>query len=160
MAGPSSDRRAVSHRERSRSRARQARPRCAGQTLDPDLPRQELGTYQADGRAVEGSLSQVVRLIHLNGAPGIGKSTVASAFADRHPGVLNLDIDRVAAMIGGWGDSFSESFEAGRLLAAVMARVHLANGHDVIMPQKMPPVNPRELAQLEAAAADAQTEDL
>ena len=76
----------------------------------------------------------MARLIHLNGPPGIGKSTVASAFADRHPGVLNLDIDQVAAMIGGWRDRFSDSFEAGRLLAAAMARVHLANGHDVVMP--------------------------
>jgi predicted ABC-type ATPase len=93
----------------------------------------------------------VVRLIHLNGPPGIGKSTIASAFADRHPGVLNLDIDRVAAMIGGWGDSFSESFEAGRLLAAAMARVHLASGHDVIMPQ---------MADFESAAAAAKAEYL
>jgi hypothetical protein len=80
-------------------------------------------TYQEDGRAAEGSLSQVVRLIHLNGPPGIGKSTIASAFADRHPGVLNLDIDRVAAMIGGWGGSFSDSFEAGRNSGAVTSPV-------------------------------------
>jgi predicted ABC-type ATPase len=100
----------------------------------------------------------VVRLIHLNGAPGIGKSTIASAFADRHPGVLNLDIDRVAAMIGGWADSFSDSFEAGRLLAAAMARVHLANGHDVIMPQMMTHVNAGELADFESAAAAAKAE--
>jgi predicted ABC-type ATPase len=65
------------------------------------------------------------RLIHLNGPPGIGKSTIASVFAGRHPGVLNLDIDRVAAMTGCWGDNFGDSFEAGRLLAAAMARVHL-----------------------------------
>ena len=134
------------------------RPRSAGQILDPDLSRQELGTYQEDGRAAEGSLTQVVRLIHLNGPPGIGKSTIASAFADRHPGVLNLDIDRVAAMIGGWGDNFGDSFEAGRLLAAAMARVHLANGHDVIMPQMMTHVNARELADFESAAAAAKAE--
>jgi len=100
----------------------------------------------------------VARLIHLNGPPGIGKSTVASAFADRHPGVLNLDIDRVAAMIGGCGDSFSDSFEAGRLLAAAMARVHLASGHDVIMPQMMTHVNAGELADFESAAAAANAE--
>ena len=160
-SGPSSARRAVSHRERSPSRARlAARPRFAGQTLDTDLPRQGLGTYQEDGRNAEGSIPQVVRLIHLNGPPGIGKSTIASAFADRHPGVLNLDIDRVAAMIGGCGDSFSDSFEAGRLLAAAMARVHLANGHDVIMPQMMTHVNAGELADFEAAAAAAKAEYL
>jgi predicted ABC-type ATPase len=67
-----------------------------------------------------GNLRDVGRLIHLNGPPGIGKSTIASAFADRHPGVLNLDIDRVSAMIGGCGENFSDSFDAGRLLAAAM----------------------------------------
>jgi predicted ABC-type ATPase len=100
----------------------------------------------------------VVRLVHLNGPPGIGKSTVASTFADRHPGVLNLDIDRVAAMIGDSGDNFSDSFEAGRLLAAAMARVHLASGHDVIMPQMMTHVNAEELADFESAATAARAE--
>jgi predicted ABC-type ATPase len=99
------------------------------------------------------SLAEVARLIHLNGPPGIGKSTVASAFADRHPGVLNLDIDQVTALIGGWRDRFSESFEAGTALATAMAQVHLANGHDVIMPQMMTNVNAEELAVFEAAAS-------
>jgi predicted ABC-type ATPase len=102
----------------------------------------------------------VVRLIHLNGSPGIGKSTIATAFADRHPGVLNLDIDRVAAMIGGCGESFSDSFKAGRLLAVAMARVHLGSGHDVIMPQMMTHLNAAELADFEAAAAAAEAEYL
>jgi hypothetical protein len=110
------------------------------------------------GRERRSNLSQVARLIHLNGPPGIGKSTVASAFADQHPGVLNLDIDQVAAMIGGYSDRFSDSFEAGRLLAAAMARVHLANGHDVIMPQMMTNVNAGELACFESAAAAAKAE--
>jgi predicted ABC-type ATPase len=100
----------------------------------------------------------VARCIHLNGPPGIGKSTVASAFADRHPGVLNLDIDQVTALIGGWRDRFSDSFEAGTLLAAAMARVHLANGHDVIMPQMMTNVNAGELADFESAAVAAEAE--
>jgi len=63
-------------------------------------------------------------------------------------------------MIGGWDDSFSDSFEAGRLLAAAMARVHLASGHDVIMPQMMTHVNARELADFESAAAAAKAEYL
>jgi predicted ABC-type ATPase len=102
----------------------------------------------------------VVRLIHLNGPPGIGKSTIASAFADRHPGVLNLDIDRVAALIGGRDGRFSDSFEAARPLAAAMARVHLASGHDVVMPQMMTHVNAEELADFEAAAVSARAEFL
>jgi cytidylate kinase len=96
--------------------------------------------------------------MHLNGPPGIGKSTIASAFADRHPGVLNLDIDRVASMIGGCRDRFWDSWEAGRLLAAAMARVHLANGHDVIMPQMITHVNAGKLADFESAAAAVKAE--
>ncbi len=80
------------------------------------------------------SLSYVVRFIHLKGPPGIGKSTIAKMYADRHPGVLNLEIDQVVALTGDWQDMFSEAFEAGRLLAARMARTHLTGDHDVVMP--------------------------
>jgi predicted kinase len=100
----------------------------------------------------------VARFIHLNGPPGIGKSTVASAFADRHPGVLNLDIDRVTALVGGRRDRFSESFAAGVLLATAMARVHLASGHDVILPQMMTNVNAEEMAVFESSAAAAKAD--
>jgi len=109
-------------------------------------------------RKVNGSLSRVARFIHLNGPPGIGKSTVASAYADRHPGVLNLDIDRVTALVGGCKDRFSESFGAGVLLATAMARVHLASGHDVILPQMMTNVNADEMAVFESSAAAAEAE--
>ena len=61
-------------------------------------------------------------------------------------------------MIGGYSDRFSDSFEAGRLLAAAMARVHLVNGHDVIMPQMMTNVNAGELACFGFAAAAAKAE--
>lgn len=115
-------------------------------------------TRHLTGGRGEGNLSQVARFIHLNGPPGIGKSTVATVFADRHPGVLNLDIDQVTALIGGWRDRFSDSFEAGTLLAAAMARVHLANGHDVIMPQMMTNVNAWEFADFESAAAAAKAD--
>ena len=61
-------------------------------------------------------------------------------------------------MIGGWGDSFSDSFEAGRLLAVALARVHLAGSHDVVMPQMMTHMNARELAGFESAAVAARAE--
>jgi len=61
-------------------------------------------------------------------------------------------------MIGGWRDGFSVSFEAGRLLAAAMAQVHLASGRDVIMPQMITNVNAMELADFESAAAVAKAE--
>ena len=75
------------------------------------------------------------RLIHLNGPPGIGKSTLAQLYADDHPGVLNLDIDLLRPLIGGWRDRFAETGAIVRPLALGMAGAHLAGGRDVIMPQ-------------------------
>ncbi|WP_063628959.1 AAA family ATPase [Amycolatopsis taiwanensis] len=75
------------------------------------------------------------QLIHVNGPSGVGKSTVARMYADRHPGVLNLDTDQVVSLIGGWQDNFWEALKAGRLLAVSMAETHLRTGHDVVMPQ-------------------------
>jgi adenylate kinase family enzyme len=49
----------------------------------------------------------VPRLIHLNGPPGIGKSTIAQLYVDEHPGTLNLDIDRVRCLIGGSRDDLA-----------------------------------------------------
>jgi predicted kinase len=77
----------------------------------------------------------VPRLILLNGPPGIGKSTLAQLYADDHPGVLNLDIDRVRALIGGWLDRFAETGEIVRPIAVCMAATHLRGGRDVVMPQ-------------------------
>lgn len=75
------------------------------------------------------------RLIHLNGPSGIGKSTIARTYAERHAGVLNLDTDRVVCLIGGWQDTFFETFKAAQLLTLAMAETHLRTGHDVVMPQ-------------------------
>ncbi len=44
-------------------------------------------------------------LIHVNGPPGIGKSTLSALYADRHPGTLNLDIDSLHRLVGGWQDA-------------------------------------------------------
>lgn len=92
-------------------------------------------------------------MIHLDGPPGIGKSTVARLFAAKHPGVLNLDIDEVVALIGGWQDNLCDSLKAGGMLAASMARTRLASGRDVIMPQLI--ANEPDLARFETAAAPA-----
>ena len=56
-------------------------------------------------------------LIHLNGASGAGKSTLARRYAEEHPGVLALDIDRVVAMIGGWQVDFVAALRPARDLA-------------------------------------------
>lgn len=75
------------------------------------------------------------RLIHLNGPSAVGKSTIAQLYADRHPGVLNLDIDKVVAMIGGWRDDFGRTLAPARNIAIAMATTHLAAGYDVVLPQ-------------------------
>ncbi len=74
-------------------------------------------------------------LIHLNGPPAIGKSTLSAIYADRHPGVLNLDIDSLHPLVGGWRDEDNHTHEVLRPVALAMASRHLAGGRDVILPQ-------------------------
>jgi predicted kinase len=80
-------------------------------------------------------LIQPPRLIHLNGPPAAGKSTIAQHYVDDHPLALNLDIDTVRALLGRWMDDQEESGRLARQLALVMAAEHLRAGHDVIVPQ-------------------------
>ena len=75
------------------------------------------------------------RLVHLNGPPGIGKSTVAQRYVEGRPGTLNLDIDRLRSFVGGWREHFGDTGEIVRPLALGMARTHLLGGRDVILPQ-------------------------
>lgn len=75
------------------------------------------------------------RLVVLNGFSGIGKSTLAQAYVESHPGTLNLDIDRVRTFIGGWRQDFVGTGEIVRSMVLAMATSHLSNGRDVIVPQ-------------------------
>lgn len=77
----------------------------------------------------------MTRLIHLNGAPGAGKSTIAALYAERHVGVLDLDIDLLHPLVGGWRDPASDTHEILRPVAMAMAAAHLAGGRDVVIPQ-------------------------
>ncbi len=78
---------------------------------------------------------RIPRLIHLNSPSGVGKSTIARLYADRHPGVLDLDIDRIVELIGGWQDDIWATFGVARNLAIGMIETHLRAGHDVVLPQ-------------------------
>ena len=90
------------------------------------------------------------RLIHLNGPPGIGKSTLARRYVADHPGVLNCDIDVLRTFIGGWESDFEAAGALIRPAALALIGAYLANGHDVVLPQML--VDPSELARFEAAA--------
>lgn len=92
-------------------------------------------------------------LIHLNGPPGIGKSTIARLYVDQHPGVLNCDVDVLRTLIGGWVDDFEAAGALVRPAALAMIEAYLASGHDVVFPQLL--VDPTELARFEACATRA-----
>ncbi|WFE62912.1 AAA family ATPase [Micromonospora sp. WMMD714] len=77
----------------------------------------------------------MARLIHLNGPPGIGKSTLSALYTGRHPGALNLDVDTIHRLVGGWRDDQTDTWPAVWSLVRGMAAVHLAGGHDVVLPQ-------------------------
>jgi predicted kinase len=98
----------------------------------------------------------VPRLIHLNGPPGIGKSTIAQLYAEHHPGVLNLDIDQVRGLIGGWRERFAETGRIVRPIALGMARAQLDQGLDVVMPQYLG--KPAEIGKFETVARDCGAE--
>lgn len=89
----------------------------------------------------------------LNGPPGIGKSTIAQMYVDGHPGVLNLDIDRLTQLVGGWRTHRKRIIAMGRTDALAMAAAHLASGSDVIVPQLVGRLV--ELERFEAVARDS-----
>ncbi len=75
------------------------------------------------------------RLILLNGPPAAGKSTLARRFVAAHPPALDLDVDRVRDLIGGWREKGSPAGRLARRIALAAAGAHLAGGYDVIVPQ-------------------------
>ena len=93
----------------------------------------------------------MARLILLNGAPGVGKSTLARRHADDHPLTLVLDIDIVRSLLGPT-DDITSSWLAARALALAMAACHLRAGHDVVVPQYLG--RPEFIEQLRSVAGD------
>ena len=98
----------------------------------------------------------MTRLIHLNGPPGIGKSTIARRYVDEHPGVLNCDIDVLRTLIGGCETDFAGAGALIRPAALAMIEAYLRSGHDVVLPQML--FNPGELARFEGCAVNAGAE--
>lgn len=92
------------------------------------------------------------RLLHLNGPPGVGKSTMAARYAADHPGTLCLEIDALRTFVGGWQEDFAGAGALVRTAALAMITAYLAGGHDVVLPQLV--ADPVELARFERAATD------
>ena len=74
-------------------------------------------------------------LLHLNGAPGVGKSTIAQRIVSRRPGWLNCDMDVLRTLVGGWDDDFTGAGALIRPVARQMISAHLATGRGVVLPQ-------------------------
>jgi hypothetical protein len=68
-------------------------------------------------------------------SPGIGKSTLSALYADRHPGTLNLEVDALHHLIGGWQDEETDTWPVVWSLARAMAATHPDGGRDVVLPQ-------------------------
>lgn len=77
----------------------------------------------------------VPRLVILNGPPAAGKSTLARLYVADHALALNLDIDRIRDLLGGWQDAAGEAGIAARAIALAAACTHLDRGYDVVIPQ-------------------------
>ena len=95
------------------------------------------------------------RLIHLNGPPGVGKSTVAALWVERHPGALNLDIDSMLRLVGGWQDPERDTHLLLRPSVRAMAGAHLVGGHDVVVPQYLARIEEIDAFARVARQADA-----
>lgn len=75
------------------------------------------------------------KLIILNGALGVGKSTLAGRYADEHPLTLKLDNDDIRRMISHFREEKEISGPLSKKISREMARTHLQAGYDVIIPQ-------------------------
>jgi predicted kinase len=89
-------------------------------------------------------------LIHLNGPPGVGKSTIARRYVAEHHGVLNCDIDVLRTLIGGWDQDFGLAGSLIRPATLAMMEAYLESGHDVVLPQLI--ADPVELMRIEGCA--------
>ena len=77
----------------------------------------------------------MARLVHLNGPSRVGKSTLAHRYAGSHPGTLCLDVDVLVGQVDGWREDFSAAFLVATARGLALAKSHLQDGQDVVVPQ-------------------------
>ncbi len=73
-------------------------------------------------------------LVLLNGAPGVGKTSLARRLVADLPLALLVDNDSLRTQLGQW-ERRAESRGIARTLALALSEAHLSAGHDVVIPQ-------------------------
>lgn len=71
------------------------------------------------------------RLVLLNGAPGVGKSTIAALVAERQPNAVAVDVDEIR--LGLPDTDPAASGRVARERAVELVREHLGAGRDVVI---------------------------
>ncbi len=74
-------------------------------------------------------------LVLINGAPGVGKSTLAAALAEDRAFTLPVDVDAIKHSLGCWADDPIASGLHARRLSLALAGEHLEAGYDVVIGQ-------------------------
>lgn len=75
------------------------------------------------------------RLVLINGAPGPGKSNLATTLAQDRPLYMALEIDNIKHTLGQWSRDPIQSGLHVRRLSIVLCKSHLEAGYDVIIGQ-------------------------
>ena len=97
----------------------------------------------------------MTRLIHLNGLPGVGKTTLARRYVEEHRFAFNLDLDLLRRSLGQWQEHPTSGIQARRLAIAAL-RLHLSDGFDVVVPQFL--ARPDFLVDLDEVATETNAE--
>lgn len=80
------------------------------------------------------NMSNHPKLIHLNGAAGVGKDTIAQKYINDHPLALCAKSDELITHLGQWPQNYDPARHLAFGLLLSMVATHLEAGHDVIVP--------------------------
>ncbi len=96
----------------------------------------------------------MARLTLLNGAPGVGKSTLARRWVAEQTSAVVVEIDALRTSLDGWAEDEASKLEARRM-ALEVTDAHLRAGFDVMVPQYLGRTDFIEDLERTAIAADA-----
>lgn len=74
-----------------------------------------------------------MKLVILNGPPGVGKSTIATRLHQEMPSSLLIDVDELRRTIPNYHEQREESLRRSYELTAEAIAAGLQNGHDIII---------------------------